>query len=46
MLSYDPPPLVAPLLASVAARENRDVVENLRVLDEIASVAAPIATAL
>ncbi len=45
-LSYNPPPLVASLLAGVAARESRDVVTNLRVLDEIASVAAPIATAL
>jgi hypothetical protein len=45
-LAYEPPPLIATLLASVAARESRDVVANLRVLDEIASVAAPIATTL
>jgi hypothetical protein len=35
-----------PAFQSVAARESRDVVANLRVLDEIASVAAPIATTL
>lgn len=46
ILSYDPPPIVSTLLASVGARESRDVVANLRVLDEIASVAAPISTAL
>jgi hypothetical protein len=45
-LAYEPPPLIATLLASVAARESRDVEANLRVLDEIASVAAPIATTL
>jgi Family of unknown function (DUF5995) len=45
-LVYDPPPFVATLLASVGERESRDIVENLKVLDEIATVAAPIATAL
>lgn len=43
---YRPPVLIATLLERVADRESRDVVHNLRVLDEIASTAAPISTTL
>jgi hypothetical protein len=48
-LIYDPPGLVGlieTLVRAVAARESRDVVENIRVLDMIASRAAPIRTTL
>ena len=43
---YRPPVLVGALLARVADRENRDVVGNLKALDEIASKAAPLRTTL
>lgn len=43
---YRPPPLVGTLLDRVGDRESRDVVRNLRVLDEIATRAAPIKTML
>jgi hypothetical protein len=48
-LIYDPPSLtglIASLLRTVGDRESRDIVKNLRVLDEIASSPAPIKTAL
>jgi hypothetical protein len=48
-LIYDPPSLtglIANLLRTVGERESRDIVKNLRVLDEIASSPAPIKTAL
>jgi hypothetical protein len=45
-LIYNPPALIATLLGSVGERESRDIVKNLRLLDEIASVPAPIKTAL
>ena len=48
-LIYDPPSLtglIATLLNTVGERESRDIVKNLRVLDEIASTPAPIRTAL
>jgi hypothetical protein len=38
--------LIANLLRTVGDRESRDIVKNLRVLDEIASSPAPIKTAL
>jgi len=34
------------LLNTVAERESRDIVKNLRVLDDIVSAPAPIKTAL
>ena len=43
---YRPPLLIGTLLDRVGDRESRDIVRNLRVLDEIASTAAPIKTAL
>ena len=48
-LIYDPPSLtglIASMLRTVGERESRDIVKNLRVLDEIASSPAPIKTAL
>ena len=48
-LIYDPPGLVGlieTMVRAVAARESRDVVKNIRVLDLIASRAAPIRTTL
>jgi hypothetical protein len=48
-LIYEPPSLtglIASLLRTVGERESRDIVKNLRVLDEIASSPAPIKTAL
>jgi hypothetical protein len=48
-LIYDPPSLtglIATMLHTVGERESRDIVKNLRVLDEIASTPAPIKTAL
>ncbi len=48
-LIYQPPGVVGLIqwaVNVVAARESRDIVHNLQVLDEIASVPAPIATTL
>lgn len=48
-LMYEPPGVVGLIqwaITAVAARESRDVAKNIRVLDEIASAPAPIATAL
>jgi Family of unknown function (DUF5995) len=48
-LIYDPPSLtglIANVLRTVGERESRDILKNLRVLDEIASTPAPIKTAL
>jgi hypothetical protein len=48
-LIYDPPSLtglIATMLNTVGERESRDIVKNLRVLDEITSTPAPIRTAL
>jgi Family of unknown function (DUF5995) len=48
-LIYDPPSLtglIASMLRTVGERESRDIVKNLRALDEIASTPAPIKTAL
>ena len=39
-------PLASTLLNTVADRESRDIVKNLRVLDDIVSAPAPIKTAL
>jgi hypothetical protein len=38
--------LIATMLKTVGERESRDIVKNLRVLDQIASTPAPIRTAL
>ncbi|KWX21547.1 hypothetical protein AFM11_25420 [Mycolicibacterium wolinskyi] len=48
-LIYDPPGVVGLIqwaVTAVGARESRDIVKNIRVLDEIANSPAPIATAL
>jgi Family of unknown function (DUF5995) len=48
-LIYDPPGLIGLIekaVRDIAARESRDVVRNLQVLDRIASTPAPIQTAL
>jgi Family of unknown function (DUF5995) len=48
-LIYDPPQLVGlveTLVRAVAARESRDVVKNIQVLDMIASTPAPIRTTM
>lgn len=48
-LVYDPPGLVgliASIVRAIAARENRDIVHNIQVLDRIASTPAPIATTI
>ena len=45
-LIYDPPGPVAAFVHAIAARESRDVVENIRVLDGIASTPAPINTVM
>jgi hypothetical protein len=48
-LIHDPPGLVgliASIVRAIAARENRDVVHNIQVLDRIASTPAPIATTM
>jgi hypothetical protein len=44
-LIYDPPGLIGlpqDIVASIAARESRDVVKNLRALNEIAATPAPV----
>jgi hypothetical protein len=46
-LIYDPPRLVGligSIVRAIAARESRDIVHNIQVLDEIASTPAPITT--
>jgi hypothetical protein len=48
-LIFDPPGLVGLIqwaVDAIAARESRDVVKNIRVLDEIASTPAPISTVM
>jgi len=45
-LVYSPPVPIAVFVNAIAAREGRDVVANLRVLDRIASVPAPICTVM
>jgi hypothetical protein len=48
-LIFDPPGLVGLIqwaVDAIAARESRDVVENIRVLDEIAATPAPISTVM
>ncbi|UMB69323.1 DUF5995 family protein [Mycobacterium paraterrae] len=48
-LIYDPPGLIGLLrqaVAAIAARESRDVVANIRALDEIAATPAPITSEL
>jgi hypothetical protein len=49
VLMYDPPGLVGLIraaVAAVAARESRDVVHNIRVLDQIAAIPAPMPATL
>ena len=47
---YDPPGLIGLILEmmvqAVAARESRDIVRNIQVLDMIASTPAPICTVI
>ena len=43
---YSPPAPIAVFVSAIAARESRDVVKNLRVLDRIASTPAPIRTVM
>jgi len=48
-LMYDPPGLIGVIesaVRAVAARESRDIVKNVQVLDNIASTPAPISTSL
>ncbi len=48
-LIFDPPGLVGLIqwaVDAIAARESRDVVKNIRVLDEIAATPAPISTVM
>ncbi|GAS87893.1 DUF5995 family protein [Mycolicibacterium brisbanense] len=45
-LVYDPPGLVGLIQAAIATRESRDIVGNIRVLDEIAANPAPMPAAL
>ena len=45
-LIYDAPGLLEEIVASIAARESRDVVKNIRELNEIAATPAPIKTTL
>jgi hypothetical protein len=48
-LIYDPPGEVGPIqwvVNAIAARESRDIVKNIQVLDAIAATPAPIRTAL
>ena len=45
-LIYDAPGLLNEIVASIAARESRDVVKNIRELNEIAATPAPIKTIL
>ena len=45
-LIYSPPQPIAAVIDAIAARESRKVVENIKVLNEIASTPAPINTTL
>jgi hypothetical protein len=45
-LIYDTPGLTGQIVASIAARESRDIVKNIRELNEIAATPAPIKTIL
>jgi hypothetical protein len=45
-LTYDTPGLTGKIVASIAARESRDIVKNIRELNEIAATPAPIKTVL
>jgi hypothetical protein len=48
-LMYDPPGLVGlieSIVRAIAARESRDIVRNIQVLDDIASTPARISTTL
>jgi hypothetical protein len=46
---YDPPQLtrlIASIVAAIAVRGTRDIANNIRVLDRIASTPAPIKTTI
>ena len=48
-VTFDPPALtglIQTIIAAIAARESRDIVKNIQVLDAIASTPAPIQTTL
>jgi hypothetical protein len=45
-LTYKPPLPISAFVSAIAARESRDIVSNLQVLDEIASTPAMIRTTL
>jgi Family of unknown function (DUF5995) len=45
-LTYHPLALIDTIVEEIAARESRDIVKNIQVLDRIASTPAPIRTAL
>jgi hypothetical protein len=45
-LTYNPPLPISAFVSAIAARESRDIVSNLQVLDEIASTPAMIRTTL
>ena len=45
-LIYKPPLPISSFVSAIAARESRDMVSNIRVLDEIASTPAPITTTM
>jgi hypothetical protein len=45
-LIFNPPGPAAAIVSAIATRESRDIGDNLRVLDEIASTLAPIRTTL
>ena len=43
---YNPPEPIGSIAGAIAARESRDIVNNIKVLDEIASTPAPITTTM
>jgi hypothetical protein len=45
-LIYNPPGPIATIVGAIAARESRDIVKNIQVLDKIASTPAPIKTTM
>jgi hypothetical protein len=45
-LIFYPPPILAAIIAAIGARESRDIVHNIEVLDAIASTPAPIRTSM
>jgi len=45
-LIYNAPEPIGAIVSAIAARESRDIVKNIKVLDEIASTPAPIKTTM